>query len=38
MPVPFRIDGCVLWDIRKLDHAIDQLSDQGSEPERDIVL
>lgn len=27
MPRPFRIDGCVLWDIRKLDAAIDLLSD-----------
>ena len=27
MPKPFRIDGCVRWDRRKLDAAIDALSD-----------
>lgn len=28
MPQPFRIDGCVLWDLRKLDLAIDALSEE----------
>jgi predicted DNA-binding transcriptional regulator AlpA len=28
MPRPFRIDGCVLWDVRQLDLAIDALMDQ----------
>ncbi|MBO1903987.1 XRE family transcriptional regulator [Microvirga sp. 3-52] len=27
MPAPFPIDGCVMWDIRKLDAAFDLLSD-----------
>ncbi|MCW5697308.1 MAG: XRE family transcriptional regulator [Bauldia sp.] len=31
MPKPFRIDACVLWDIRKLDLAIDALSDTPDE-------
>ncbi len=26
LPQAFRIDGCVLWDIRKLDTAIDALA------------
>lgn len=29
MPKPFRIDGCVLWDIRRLDLAFDALSEQS---------
>lgn len=28
MPKPFRIDGRVLWDVHKLDAAVDTLSDQ----------
>jgi predicted DNA-binding transcriptional regulator AlpA len=31
MPKPFRIDACVLWDIKKLDLAIDALSDNREE-------
>jgi predicted DNA-binding transcriptional regulator AlpA len=30
MPKSFRIDGCVLWDMRKLDLAIDALSDEDN--------
>ncbi|MFD1330730.1 helix-turn-helix transcriptional regulator [Methylopila musalis] len=29
MPQPFRIDGCVVWDLRKLDMAFDALSDDA---------
>jgi len=27
MPKPFRIDGCVIWDLRRLDAAFDALSE-----------
>jgi hypothetical protein len=27
MPKPFRIDACVIWDLRRLDAAIDPLSE-----------
>jgi predicted DNA-binding transcriptional regulator AlpA len=27
MPQPFRIDGCVIWDLRRLDAAFDALSE-----------
>ncbi|WP_245576811.1 helix-turn-helix transcriptional regulator [Kaistia adipata] len=29
MPRPFRIDGCVIWDIRALDAAFDAISGLG---------
>lgn len=29
MPKPIRIDGCVIWDMRRLDDAFDALSDQS---------
>lgn len=29
MPKPFRIDGCVVWDVRKLDMAFDALSEDA---------
>jgi hypothetical protein len=34
MPSPFRIDGCVVWDIQELDLAFDALRDQygGANP------
>jgi predicted DNA-binding transcriptional regulator AlpA len=34
MPAPFHIDGCVLWDIRALDLAFDELAaqDDGANP------
>jgi hypothetical protein len=32
MAKPFRIDGCVLWDIRELDAAIDALRDSDPNP------
>src|SRR5688500_16828324 len=32
MPKPFHIDGCVLWDIRKLDAAFDALRDGEGNP------
>lgn len=28
MPRPFKIDTCVLWDIKRLDLAIDELVDE----------
>lgn len=31
MPKPFRIDGCVLWDIRRLDLAIDEIAANPAE-------
>jgi predicted DNA-binding transcriptional regulator AlpA len=34
MPQPFRIDGCVLWDIRRLDLAIDALVDDVAPEEQ----
>ena len=27
LPEPVRIDGCVVWDVKKLDAAFDELSD-----------
>jgi hypothetical protein len=27
MPTPFRLDGRVLWDVHKLDAAVDRLAD-----------
>lgn len=27
MPKPFRVNGCVIWDIRDLDQAFDALKD-----------
>lgn len=39
MPQPFRLDGCVLWDIRKLDTAIDLISNPDeTENGREIEL
>lgn len=32
LPEPFRIRSRVLWDIRKLDEAIDALSDDAGNP------
>jgi predicted DNA-binding transcriptional regulator AlpA len=32
LPAPFNIDGCVLWDIRDLDSAIDDMKDAQSAP------
>lgn len=29
MPKPKRIDGCVVWDVRKLDLAWDEIDDDG---------
>jgi predicted DNA-binding transcriptional regulator AlpA len=32
LPKPFRIDGCVVWDVRQLDLAFDRLAeDAGAE-------
>nr|WP_137831273.1 XRE family transcriptional regulator [Methylobacterium sp. L1A1] len=28
MPKPWRIDGCVVWDIRKIDLTLDSLDDR----------
>lgn len=36
MPEPIRIDGIVIWDIRKLDAAFDDLSDEEPNPWDDI--
>jgi predicted DNA-binding transcriptional regulator AlpA len=36
MPKPFRIDGCVLWDIRELDAALDALRDGDTNPWEDV--
>lgn len=33
MPKPFRVDGRVLWDLRKLDLAIDELSGESGRGE-----
>lgn len=30
MPQPFRIDSCVIWDVRKVDLAIDALMDEDA--------
>lgn len=30
MPSPFKIDGCVIWDIRTLDAAFDEISGLGN--------
>ncbi len=39
MPQPFRLDGCVLWDVRKLDAAIDLISNADeAEDSREIEL
>jgi predicted DNA-binding transcriptional regulator AlpA len=35
MPNPWRIGGCVVWDIRKLDAALDSLIDEGKANEWD---
>jgi hypothetical protein len=35
MPKPWRIDGCVVWDIRKLDAALDRLDDKEASSEWD---
>lgn len=35
MPRPWRIGGCVVWDIRKLDAALDSLIDEGEASEWD---
>ena len=32
MPQPFRIDACVIWDLRRLDAAFDALS-EDAEPD-----
>ena len=32
MPRPSRVDGCVIWDIRKLDLAFDDLSGDHGVP------
>ncbi|MBY0296696.1 MAG: hypothetical protein K2X71_11730 [Methylobacterium sp.] len=29
LPQPFRVDGCVLWDLWELDPALDDLKDQA---------
>jgi predicted DNA-binding transcriptional regulator AlpA len=34
MPKPKRIDGRIVWDLRKLDAAFDTLEDQDTEPKR----
>lgn len=31
MPLPVRVDGCVVWDVKKLDAAFDDLSDDRNE-------
>lgn len=33
MPKPFRVGSRVLWDLRKIDPALDALSDANSEPD-----
>jgi predicted DNA-binding transcriptional regulator AlpA len=39
MPQPFRIDGCIIWDIRALESAFDALAyDEPTENEWDRVL
>ncbi len=39
IPQPFRLDGCVLWDVRKLDVAIDLISNPDeAENGREIEL
>ena len=35
MPKPWRIGGCVVWDMRKLDAALDSLLDEGEVNEWD---
>lgn len=35
MPKPWRIDGCVVWDIRKLDAALDRLDGEETSSEWD---
>lgn len=32
MPKPKRVDGVVVWDLRRLDFAFDALPDEGGEP------
>ncbi|MEE1658346.1 XRE family transcriptional regulator [Microvirga sp. CF3062] len=38
MPQPFRLDGCVLWDVRRLDAAIDLISNPDVTDGREIEL
>lgn len=35
LPKPWRFDGCVVWDLRKLDAAMDNLDDDGEASEWD---
>lgn len=35
LPRPWRFDGCVVWDIKKLDAALDSLDDEGGRSEWD---
>jgi predicted DNA-binding transcriptional regulator AlpA len=32
MPQPKRVDGCVIWDTRKLDEAFEALGEDGDHP------
>ena len=32
MPQPLKIDGCTIWDIRKLDAAFDELAEGDANP------
>lgn len=35
MPKPCRIEGCVIWDVRKLDAAFDELSEPRNDWDED---
>lgn len=36
MPAPFAIDGCVVWDVRDLDEAVDALK-YGAQSEKPVM-
>lgn len=37
LPKPWRFGGCVVWDMRKIDRALDSLDDDGASSQWDSV-